>query len=319
MLTRPRSQATLLTGVASSRSLTWQPPHAATPSRLSYDASLAEVCTVAALISRPGTGPPGTRQNAGASSTKKQTCEFQGNAIDCDPPGAGQWWSNDRQCWVGLADPQPPADDDVWQGNSEGAIYRCTPPSAFDLWGGTVASVPTYFWSPDPPPADAGVNPAELARKAVESMRLVGAKVGATPIKPDAPGVVGIQTWLWIDNHDANSFGPITRTATAGPVSVTATATVARVVWDMGDGTQVTCRGKGTEWTRADGARDSPTCGHTYLVDSRDQPDGAYEVQATTHWEVDWDGAGQAGTIQFTLTGPTRTMPVVEIQALRTR
>jgi hypothetical protein len=102
-------------------------------------------------------------------------------------------------------------------------------------------------------------------------------------------------------------------------VSVSATAKATKVVWDMGDGTKVTCRNPGTEWTPAKGDADSPTCGHTYLVDSGDQPDDAYTITATSHWKVDWSGAGQSGTITFTLTGPTRQLEVVELQALRTQ
>ena len=245
----------------------------------------------------------------------KSTCTFLGQKLPSCTSDYGQW-DQDQQCWVQRLSPQPPADDPRWAGHTDGAVWRCFSPGV----QGVMIGGSHYYWAPTTGPgAPVLVDPVTLAEEAIEQMELVGARVGATPLDPSAPGVVGIQAWLWIDNDGPASYGPITRTATAGSVSVTATAKVTKVVWDTGDGASVTCRNPGTKWTRADGGDDSPTCGHTYLRDSGDQPDDAYQLQATTHWEVQWSGAGQAGTIDFTLTGPARAMPVVELQALRTR
>ncbi len=257
--------------------------------------------------------------SAGGRSSGTRTCTYLGNEIDCT--SAEGVWSSERQCFVQRMSPQPALDLAIWDGHADGAIYTCRQPVVGGGRFGVVVGSGTHFWAPDAGSTGAPVlvDPVTLAEEAIDRMRLVGVRPGATPLDPAAPGVVGIQTWLWVDNAGADSFGPITRTATAGSVSVTATAKVTKVVWDMGDGAEVTCRDTGTEWTRADGADDSPTCGHTYLADSRAEPDGAYQVRATTHWTVDWDGAGQSGTIRFTLTGPPRAMPVVELHALRTR
>ena len=171
-------------------------------------------------------------------------------------------------------------------------------------WG-----APTYFWADSAPPQ---VNPAALAREAVDSMNLVAPTVGATPLpSAEAVSLIGLPTWLWIDAADEHSWGPITRTASAGGVTVTATAKVAKVVWDMGDGNTVTCTNKGTEWTAAKGTGDSPTCGYRY--NSR----GERTITATTFWEVDWSGAGQSGTITFDMSG-TRDVNVVELRAVIT-
>jgi hypothetical protein len=143
-------------------------------------------------------------------------------------------------------------------------------------------------------------------------MELVAPRVGATPIPgPEAVSLIGLPTWLWIDGADAHSWGPITRTASAGGVTVTATAKVDRVVWDMGDGNTVTCRNKGTVWSRALGAGDSPTCGYRYTRR------GPRTITATTFWEVDWSGAGQSGTITFDMSG-SRDVNVVELRAVIT-
>ena len=276
------------------------------------------VCEVTAKPpSAPGSGTVGTPVSGGSGSKKPgtRTCDHGGVKVDCVTEFGG--WVPAKNCWVKPMSPQPPKTSSVWEGHTQGTIYWATCPDTFNLStiGGDHA-----FWGPA---AGAGgapalVNPADLADEAVDAMRLVGARVGATPLVPDAPGVVGVQTWLWIDGADERSWGPATATASSGGVSVTATATATKVVWDTGDGSTVTCRSPGTVWTRARGAADSPTCGHTYLADSGDQPAGAYQITATTHWRVDWVGAGQSGVITFTLTGPPRPLEVVELQALRT-
>ena len=62
----------------------------------------------------------------------------------------------------------------------------------------------------------------------------------------------------------------------------------------MGDGTTVSC-GQGTAYEVWRDADPSPTCGHRYAAP------GEYAVTATSYWDVDWSGAGQSGTITFTL------------------
>ena len=230
-----------------------------------------------------------------------------GQKVDCTSDKGT--WSNARQCWVEQFDPQPPKDTAVWEGNTDGAIYKCSPPSFAGGPLGAGFGAPTYFWADSAP---AQVNPGQLARDAVDSMNLVAPTVGATPLpKATAVSLIGLPTWLWIADADEHSWGPITRTASAGGVTVTATAKVAKVVWDMGDGNTVTCTNKGTEWTAAKGVGDSPTCGYRY--NSR----GERTITATTFWEVDWSGAGQSGTITFDMSG-TRDVNVVELRAVIT-
>ena len=210
-----------------------------------------QVCEVTAT---PTPSPGTSTSGGGSSSAKKVTCKLLDEPIDCTTDEGT--WSNTRACWVAVIDPAPPADDPRWEGNTDGAVYRCWPPGTGT--GGAIGGI-TFFWAAAPPPA---VNPSRLAREAVDSMNLVPPTVGATPRPtPEAVSLIGLPTWLWIDGADEHSWGPITRTASAGGVTVTATAKVAKVVWDMGDGNTVTCTNKGTEWTPAKGTGDSPTCG----------------------------------------------------------
>ncbi len=261
-------------------------------------------CEVAAT--EPG-GTGGSAQNVGSTSPAKVTCEWKGQEVDCTSDEGT--WSNARQCWVQMADPQPVADSSLWEGHTDGAIYKCSPPSGGGgllgvAWGGI-----TYFWSDAAPVA---VNPSALAREAVERMNLRSPRVGATPLpSSDAVSVIGLPTWLWVDNADERGWGPITRSASAGGVTVTATARVSKVVWDMGDGNRVTCRNAGTEWTPAKGDGDSPTCGYRY------ETPGMHTITATTFWRVGWSGAGQSGTITFDMAG-SRSLDVVELRAVVT-
>jgi hypothetical protein len=204
---------------------------------------------------------------------------------------SGYPWSNDLQCYVREANPQPPASAPVWEGRNPddgGAIYDCL--NRFESFIGDI-------WLAEPPtPAAGGPTPGEVARMAVERMNLRAITIGIAP-EPGGVGVTGMPTWLWIDGPGPATFGPITETATAGGVRVTATAEVHRIVWNMGDGTEVVCRSAVTPYESRYGTAASPDCGHTYTRDSGNQPKGTYIVSATSEWVVQWEGAGQTGTI----------------------
>ena len=253
--------------------------------------------TVAVRPVDESTRPGGLSGGAGATSvglkrTGKRTCTYLGKEVDCT--SSTGVWSQEQQCWVQRMSPQPPADDPIWAGHDGGTIYWCQDPIALDgvMGGGHM------FWAPSAGAAGAPVlvDPVTLAEEAVDRMNLRAIQVGITPPEgPDSYTLVGIPTWMWVDEPGPVTWGPITRTASAGSVTVTATARVASVVWDMGDGTVVSC-GKGTPYQDAYGADESPTCGHRYAAPGR------YPVTATSNWDVDWSGAGQSGTISFTLT-----------------
>ena len=225
------------------------------------------VCKVTAKSAgEPGIDDPGPA----ASGARKVTCAGQwGDAMDCDPTSSGAWWSADRECWV---DPGGPA-----TARHATPVEGATPTGRSTAAGRlrhrrSAAAQRALLLLGRPAPAQ--VNPARLAREAVDSMNLVAPTVGAHPAARSAEAVslIGLPTWLWIDSADEHSWGPITRTATAGGVTVTATAKVTKVVWDMGDGNTVSCTNKGTEWTAAKGTGDSPTCGYRYTP-----PRGAHD------------------------------------------
>lgn len=253
------------------------------------------------VTTRPAPPPHGQGGGSGddvrrGSSTDPQKCALvDGTEIRCRDGNA--WWSNRWGCYVKATSPQPPKSDPRWQGNTAGRIYDCYDPLVAQN-GGTPL---TTRWSATPPAAlVAPPDPVELARQAIAVMQLHAIRIGIVPEpRPGSVGLVGMPTWMWADNPDARTWGPVTRSASAGGFTVTATARVDRVAWSMGDGATVTCTGPGTPYADSYGKKSSPTCGHTYTRL------GTYTVRATSHWTVRWNGLGQNGTISLDFTDTT--------------
>jgi hypothetical protein len=238
-------------------------------------------------------------------------CYWDGTdqGITKPPPGPvpctseGGYWSNAHNCYISPQKPQPPADDPAWQGHEpgKGAIYQCYQPQT-----GLLISI----WAADPP-ADSGGGPTprEVAQIAIESMALKAIDIGITPEPgPDSIGLVGMPVWMWAKDPGSDTYGPATASASAGGITVTATARVHELTWDMGDGIEVVCRTAGTPYEASFGKRESPDCGHVYEESSAHQPGGRYTVTATSDWVITWSGAGQTGTIR--LNGLSRSVEI---------
>ncbi|MGI5188956.1 hypothetical protein ACQEVI_12525 [Promicromonospora sp. CA-289599] len=230
------------------------------------------------------------------SGGKKPVCTYEGEKVPCTSDD-GVW---DGACHMKAADPQPPKSDAVWQGNENGLIVTCTPYCDEAGTGGqmgnpgALCAVPVTRWVPTLPGAP---DPAVLAQRAVSTMQLRGIDVGIVPEEgPDRVGILGMPQWMWVNEPRPRTFGPITREASAGGATVTATAKVDKVVWDMGDGNTVTCVGPGTPYEDRYDISDSPDCGYKYTKQ------GKYEVTATSYWTVQWEGIGQTGTIPLDFT-----------------
>ncbi|WP_109472406.1 hypothetical protein [Ornithinimicrobium cavernae] len=218
----------------------------------------------------------------------------------------GWHWVQGMNYYARLLDPQPPHTDPVWEGHLDGAIYE------IGIWMGNPRLDPGLFgwrWFPDPPWANPP-DPRDLAEDATSEMSLRGIDIGIVPDdSPGSVGLLGLPTWMWADGPIEENMGPITRSASAGGYTVTATAVVDKVVWDMGDGTEVTCEGPGTVYMDVYQDSDSPTCGHRY------QETGTYDVTATSHWVINWAGMGQSGTIEMQVESRT-TVAIGEAQVL---
>lgn len=261
---------------------------------------------------KPPEPPPGTRPvEQPGSGTSKPGCSAAGTPVPCTDPLFGSW-SNTLECYLSPVRPQPGPESPLWQGNyPEGAVYNCVDPSSGPFSNGAV------FWLPGPP--GAGVSPEQAAQALVSRMNLRAADIGIVPEdRPGSIGAVGAPVYMWT-TPGPTTFGPQVLTGSAGGITITATARVARIVWDMGDGSTVTCRTPGTPYEDRYGFRDSPDCGHRYTKTSAGRPGNAYPISATSYWVVDWTGPGRSsGQITLDLTSTT-SIVVGELQAVVTR
>ncbi|WP_344189942.1 hypothetical protein [Kribbella karoonensis] len=119
-------------------------------------------------------------------------------------------------------------------------------------------------------------------------------------------GLVNMPVWMWVIKSE-NTWGPIVRSASVPGLSVTATAQVKAINWSMGDGNTVRCEGPGTPYSKAMGAKASPTCGHRYVKTSHKLPHCKYPVTAVAQWDITWQSTlGDNGHISMTQQATTQ-------------
>lgn len=283
----------------------------------------------------PGSPPGGT--SPADFTPGPSTCTWNGVAGSEDPDlipreipcsnGEG-YWSNDRQCYWSIDSQQRPAPNG--KSLNVGAYYSCdryvTNPA---LCGAGLNCFGISVWQDAPPPGITRYTPAQAAGMLVRTFVLQPITIGMAPeskVHTDDPiGTaayrrtwVGIPVWLWVDSTSESTWGPLTRTATYGGVTVTASAQVQTLTWSSGDGQTLNC-GVGTPFNAAamadELAVDSPTCGFRY---QRTSGSGTFTVSASTTWVVQWSGGGQSGTIAMPTTTTSAQVRVGELQAVNT-
>ncbi|MFI6357989.1 ATP/GTP-binding protein [Streptomyces sp. NPDC050743] len=230
-------------------------------------------------------GQAGGSQGGNDSGDSKMECKY--TKVAPKPPGAFPAWKG--------ADPKK---NDLY-------FYGCT--------NGDPKNPDGFVVVPMGQPPVPQVDPQELAQRAVDSMTLLGPDIAS----PRAAGkyTVGVPMWLWV-NQSATTYGPNTASASAGGITVTATAKVSKIVWQMGDGASVTCNGPGKPYQASDSLAQSPTCGHVYSKTSASAQNGKCQVTATSTWAINWQGGGQAG--QLTEVRQTNVRVAVgEVQVVR--
>ncbi|MFF8867905.1 ATP/GTP-binding protein [Streptomyces sp. NPDC015139] len=253
------------------------------------------ICEVEVDVPGQGGGQAGSSDTAGGTGG-------HGSDDNDDPYGT--------VCTYKLAKPQPPVGSLDWEGHKpgDGAVYEQTCGNG-DVNGDTIVRM---VWLAEPP-KQATVDPAVLAQRAVDSMTLLGPDIAS----PRAAGkyTVGVPMWMWV-NQSATTYGPNAASASAGGITVTATAKVSKIVWNMGDGASVTCTGPGTPYTSSEGMAQSPDCGHVYAKTSAGAQNRKFPVAATSTWTINWQGGGQAG--QLTEVRQTNVQVAVgEVQVVR--
>ncbi|MGW5342912.1 ATP/GTP-binding protein [Streptomyces sp. NPDC004050] len=275
----------------------------ASPTHADYGTSAGSctgmrICVEVDIPGKPGSG--------GSTSGKPGKAGGEGGDSS-EPVIAG------ISCAIRRLEPQPPAGSALWERHEpgDGAIY--VNPCAWQGSGTTdIDILGKAFWLKGTPTS--AVDPAVLAQRAVDSMLLAGPAI-ASP-RPEGRYTVGVPIWLWV-GQSPTTWGPNTASASAGGVTVTATAAVSSVVWAMGDGSSVTCKGPGTPYTASRGLSPSPDCGHLYRATSAGQAGGSYQGTATSTWSVDWAVTGGGRTGQLTeVRQSTFTVQVGEVQVV---
>lgn len=169
--------------------------------------------------------------NEGTSGRGAETRECR-SGIDVVPCSSSMGsWDGGNSCYTRVASPQPEDFLPLSSGRDGGVIMECTYPGS---------SAPAFqFWVATADAATAP-NPRVLAHTAIERMDLQAIRIGSFPYtvekSPMSLGVVGWNVWMWVDGATATTYGPVTKSASAGGYTVTATAQVVEVVWDMGNG-----------------------------------------------------------------------------------
>jgi hypothetical protein len=195
--------------------------------------------------------------------------------------------SKPADCSSQPLDPQPPPGSEFYEGGKTVYGWVCSVDGENGL-------VDIGAGAADPGGNIPAVPPQVVAQQAVDKMTLLGPDVA----NPKAAGkyTVGVPMWMWV-NQSPTTYGPNTASATAGGTTVTATAKVSKIVWQMSDGASVTCNGPGTPYQASEGMAQSPTCGHVYSKSSAGAKSGKFPVTATSTWTIDWEGGGATGQL----------------------
>lgn len=270
----------------------------------------------ALVLAAAGTAQAGDDPDVGAGK-----CQVVRFCVDVNVPGHSggenqQTGSQDSggdsklKCKYTKIDPEPPASaKELWKGadpkKSDLYFYGCS--------DGALNNPDGFVVVPNGQQPQQQANPQELAQQAVDSMTLLGPDIDINP-KPGGKGLVGMPVWMAV-GQSQTTWGPNTATASAGGVTVTATAKVAKVVWSMGDGSSVTCTTPGTVYQKSFGLKKSPDCGHVYNQPSTDTPGGTYKVTATSTWVINWNGGGANGQLTE-VRNSSVAVTIVESQAV---
>ncbi len=265
--------------------------HADLPGPVACGAVAVEICTVhAAKPGAPGAWSGGSAKSKGSSV---RMCPSPGGGrVPCDSPVLGLY-SQTQNCYYSPATTAatPPVSTGTWSGQMNGTSWMATCVGGGGIGGfvGLPAALPPPVTAPALP------SPRQLAVQAVDQLLLQGPRIGtAPPIR--GIGLIGVPVWLWT-SPSPSTWGPVSATAAVPGLSVTATAHVSRVVWEMGDGNSVTCDGPGTPYERRFGGTRSPDCGYMYSTASYGRTNDAYVITATATWQVRWAGGGQTGQL----------------------
>jgi hypothetical protein len=201
-------------------------------------------------------------------------------------------------------------DREVSQGGSSVAVVRVCSDEA-----GNIVSTELIDWAPGTP---VDVDPAVLAQMASDWLEFPLPAGETSP--PLATGTVAqLPTYLAIDNWAA-----VSRTATAGTVSATVTATPIRQTWTVDGAVVAECDRPGV-LVEAGAAAPPEACGWTPEHSSAGQRarsasgEPCFSVTVTLAWDVRWTSRGAGGASGVLDEGTSSSLAcvvVAEVQAV---
>jgi hypothetical protein len=310
MLTAAIAVVSLLAGLPMTASVS---PGAQTPTPQAPECvrdRISGTCTIAVEGDETSIEKP--ERTPGTKEVGQAGCVFEGQVIPCRTENG--FWDAASGCYLTPTDTLVSLVHSASDYPPGTKYYRCW------VLLGVVDGRPEGIERFEPVIREPGepetIDPRVAAQQVVETMEFRAPQLGLSPYVQSASGdgIVNVPIWMWVTDPGANTTGPLTKQATLGGVTIIATGTVDRIDWSMGPGTVITCKGAGTPFTRATAEGKSlkeippsPTCGHKYLKTSRCQPNGKFQVTATTYWTVHWTGGGMQGDIPLNF---SRSIPL---------
>lgn len=236
-------------------------------------------------------------------------CQSDRTRVEVPCSLKGWPWLDAQNCYV---NPEPvstePDGSRLWRGRTTGAIFECSPMGPDGVAVGSSWLV-WLNYTPAPEPVD----PAVLAQRAVDSMQLRAIEIGMAPEPNNAdPNIlIRMPNQVFAADSGPETTGPNSAEASAGGITVTATAELASVTVDPGDGSDsVPCTTDqlSTSTRALEGA---DICSVTWEHTSTAQGGGTYDLSVTSSWEVQWSGGGESGAMAFDLVN-TRPVAVID-------
>ncbi len=153
-------------------------------------------------------------------------------------------------------------------------------------------------------PQQFGVDPLDIAERAVRDLPYPAARVGTNP---ETRGLTGLETWFWVEGYTATT---IADTVTEFGMTIDVEATPTSVSWDFGDGNTARGLGLGTAPPQRS------TVVHSF--ERRARP--SFTVRALIVVSVRWRlNGGPWQDLNPVVRTATRAYPVVESRAALVR
>ena len=178
---------------------------------------------------------------------------------------------------------------------------------------GTIASSQRFVYRPSGPAPAApvvvvtGPSIETLVQQAYAEVPLVAPQPHTAP--PAGEVLVGLPMWMWVDGAVWRQFDA---SVAVGGVSVSVAARPEQVVWNLGSGATVICKGPGTTWDPAGSDDQRSDCSHTFqFVNPR------VRASVTITWSVTWSAStGESGVLPDASRTTGFTLAVGERQAV---